>query len=182
MTATTARAEMAADGMRWGALALVCAAAMLNYMDRQALSLLKPELAAQFHWRDSEYAHINSGFQIATILSMLGVGWFVDRVGLRAGYAAGVAGWSLAQISHVLVATVTGFFSVRVALAVTEAVNLPAAVKTVATWFRGGDRSLALGIMNLAPNLGAVATPLLVPIIAVAWGWKAAFIATGALG
>ena len=94
----------------------------------------------------------------------------------------GVAGWSLAQISHVLVATVTGFFSVRVALAVTEAVNLPAAVKTVATWFRGGDRSLALGIMNLAPNLGAVATPLLVPIIAVAWGWKAAFIATGALG
>ncbi len=182
MTATTARAEMAADGMRWGALALVCAAAMLNYMDRQALSLLKPELAAQFHWRDSDYAHINSGFQIATILSMLGVGWFVDRVGLRAGYATGVAGWSLAQISHVLVTTVTGFFSVRVALAVTEAVNLPAAVKTVATWFRGGDRSLALGIMNLAPNLGAVATPLLVPIIAVAWGWKAAFIATGALG
>jgi ACS family hexuronate transporter-like MFS transporter len=176
------RADLAADGMRWGALALVCAAAMLNYMDRQALSLLKPELAMQFGWRDSDYAHINSGFQIATIVSMLGVGWFVDRVGVRAGYAAGVAGWSLAQISHVLVTTVTGFFSVRVALAVTEAVNLPAAVKTVATWFRGGDRSLALGIMNLAPNIGAVATPLLVPIIAVAWGWKAAFIATGALG
>lgn len=168
--------------MRWGALALVCAAAMLNYLDRQALSLLKPDLAMQFGWSDSDYAHINSGFQLATILSMLGVGWFVDRVGVRAGYAAGVAGWSLAQIAHVVVTTVAGFFSVRVALAVTEAVNLPAAVKTVATWFRGGERSLALGVMNLAPNIGAVATPLLVPVIALAWGWRAAFIATGALG
>src|SRR5262249_31211036 len=107
---------------------------------------------------------------------------FVDRAGLRAGYAAGVGGWSLAQMAHVAVTTVSGFFTVRVALAATEAVNLPAAVKTVATWFKGDDRSLALGLMNLAPNIGAVATPLLVPIIAVAWGWKAAFIATGALG
>lgn len=182
MKGTPVGAEAAADRMRWGALALVCAAAMLNYLDRQALSLLKPELAAQFQWSDVDYAHINSGFQLATIVAMLVVGWFVDRVGLRAGYAAGVGGWSLAQIAHVFVTSVAGFFSVRVALAVTEAVNLPAAVKTVATWFRGGDRSLALGIMNLAPNIGAVATPLLVPVIAVAWGWKAAFIATGALG
>ncbi len=182
MTSATERAPGAADGMRWAALALVCAAAMLNYLDRQALSLLKPDLAAQFGWSDVDYAHINSGFQIATIVSMLLVGWFVDRVGLRAGYAAGVGGWSLAQIGHVLVTTIAGFFTVRVALAVTEAVNLPAAVKTVATWFRGKDRSLALGVMNFAPNIGAVATPLIVPVIAVAFGWRAAFIATGALG
>ncbi|MBI1361340.1 MAG: MFS transporter [Alphaproteobacteria bacterium] len=168
--------------MRWAALALVCAAAMLNYLDRQALSLLKPDLAAQFNWSDVDYAHINSGFQIATIVSMLAVGWFVDRTGLRTGYAVGVGGWSLAQIAHVVVSTVAGFFTVRVALAVTEAVNLPAAVKTVATWFRGKDRSLALGVMNLAPNIGAVATPLIVPVIAVASGWRMAFIATGVLG
>jgi ACS family hexuronate transporter-like MFS transporter len=136
----------------------------------------------QFGWTDTDYAHINSGFQIATIASMLAVGWFVDRVGLRAGYAIGVGGWSIAQMTHVLVTTVTGFFSTRVALAAFEAINLPAAVKTVATWFRGDDRSLALGIMNLAPNIGAVATPLVVPLIAIAWGWKAAFIITGALG
>jgi ACS family hexuronate transporter-like MFS transporter len=85
-------------------------------------------------------------------------------------------------MTHVLVTTVTGFFATRLALGAFEAINLPAAVKTVGTWFRGDDRSLALGIMNLAPNIGAVATPLLVPLIAVAWGWKAAFILTGALG
>jgi MFS transporter, ACS family, aldohexuronate transporter len=164
------------------ALALVFGAAMLNYMDRQALALLKPELEAQFSWSESEYAHINSAFQLATIFSMLAVGWFVDRVGLRAGYAIGVGGWSLAQMTHVLVTTVTGFFSTRFALGVFEAVNLPAAVKTVGTWFRGDDRSFALGVMNFAPNVGAVATPLLVPVIALTWGWKTAFIITGALG
>lgn len=182
MTAIEARPYAAGDGLRWAALALVFGAAMLNYMDRQALALLKPQLADQFGWSDIDYAHINSGFQMATIASMLAVGWFVDRVGLRAGYAIGVGGWSIAQMSHVLVTTVTGFFTTRVALAAFEAINLPAAVKTVATWFRGDDRSLALGIMNLAPNIGAVATPLAVPVIAVAWGWQAAFIITGALG
>lgn len=181
MTAA-APAYTAADRFRWFALALVFGAAMLNYMDRQALALLKPQLEDVFGWSDADYAHINSGFQIATIASMLAVGWLVDRAGLRAGYALGVGGWSIAQMTHVAVTTVTGFFTVRVALAVFEAVNLPAAVKTVATWFRGDDRSLALGIMNLAPNIGAVMTPLLVPIIAVTWGWKAAFIITGALG
>jgi len=182
MTAIAARPYTAADGVRWAALALVFGAAMLNYMDRQALALLKPTLEVEFGWSDSDYAHINSGFQIATIASMLAVGWFVDRVGLRAGYAIGVGGWSFAQMSHVLVTTLTGFFTTRVALAAFEAINLPAAVKTVATWFRGDDRSIALGIMNLAPNIGAVATPLAVPLIAVMWGWKAAFIITGLLG
>ena len=182
MTAISARPYSAADGARWAALALVFGAAMLNYMDRQALALLKPELEAQFGWRESEYAHINSAFQIATIASMLAVGWFVDRAGLRIGYAIGVGGWSLAQMTHVLVTTVNGFFVTRFTLGAFETINLPAAVKTVGTWFRGDDRSLALGIMNLAPNIGMVATPLLVPLIALTWGWKAAFIITGALG
>jgi MFS transporter, ACS family, hexuronate transporter len=182
MTAVSERAYSAADAARWGALALVFGAAMLNYLDRQALSLLKQDLQAQFDWSEQEYAHINSGFQLATIGTMLAVGWFVDRVGLRAGYAFGVGGWSLAQMAHAIVSSVGGFFAVRLALGATEAVNLPAAVKTVATWFRRDDRSLALGIMNLAPNVGAVIAPFLVLSVATAWGWKSAFIATGAIG
>lgn len=170
------------SAFRWAALALVFSAAIINYLDRQAIALLKPTLEAEFNWSDIDYAHIVSGFQLATVLSILAVGWFVDRVGLRSGYALGMGGWSLAQMLHAVVTTVSGFFWVRVVLGVTEAVNTPAAVKTVATWFRGDDRSLALGIMNVAPNLGAVATPLIVPAIALAWGWKAAFIATGAIG
>jgi ACS family hexuronate transporter-like MFS transporter len=170
------------DRLRWAALALVFFAAMINYIDRQAIALLKPMLEQEFGWSDVDYAHIVSGFQLATVASIFLVGWFVDAVGLRLGYAIGVGGWSLAAMAHAFVTTVTGFFTVRVILGATEAVNTPAAVKTVATWFPGPDRSLALGIMNTAPNIGAVATPLIVPAIAIAMGWKMAFILTGAVG
>lgn len=182
MTPNAERTYAASDRLRWAALALVFTAAMINYIDRQAIALLKPMLEDEFGWSDLDYAHIVSGFQLATVCSIMAAGWFVDRVGLRAGYAIGVGAWSLAGMAHALVTTVAGFVGVRIALGVTEAVGTPAAVKTVATWFRGGDRSLALGIMNTAPNIGAVATPLIVPAIAVAFGWKIAFVITGAVG
>ena len=174
--------ENSRDRLRWIALILVFGAAMINYIDRQAIALLKPTLEVEFGWSDLDYAHIVSGFQLATAASMLVAGWFVDRLGLRVGYAIGVSAWSLAGIAHALVTSVAGFVGVRIALGVAEAVNTPAAVKTVATWFRGSDRSVALGIMNMAPNIGAVATPLIVPALAVALGWQMAFVATGALG
>lgn len=85
-------------------------------------------------------------------------------------------------MAHGLVSTVPGFFWVRAALGATEAINLPAAVKTVASWFRGEDRSLALGVMNAAPNVGAMLAPFVVAGLYLTWGWKAAFIATGAIG
>jgi len=178
----TMAAGAGGDRLRWAALALVFFAAMINYIDRQAIALLKPMLEDEFGWSDVDYAHIVSGFQLATVASIFLVGWFVDTVGLRVGYAIGVGGWSLAAMMHAFVTTVSGFFAVRVVLGVTEAVNTPAAVKTVATWFPGPDRSLALGVMNTAPNIGAVATPLIVPAIAIAMGWKMAFILTGAVG
>lgn len=170
------------DAARWAALALVFGAAMLNYIDRQAIALLKPILEDEFGWSDLDYAHIVSGFQLATVCSIMLAGWFVDRAGLRLGYALGVGAWSLAGVAHAFVSTVGGFVGARVALGVAEAVNTPAAVKSVATWFRGTDRSFALGVMNMAPNIGAVATPLIVPAIAIALGWQLAFIITGALG
>lgn len=176
------RTFSASDRLRWAALALVFTAGMINYIDRQAIALLKPTLEDEFGWSDLDYAHIVSAFQLATVCSIMAAGWFVDRLGLRWGYALGVGAWSLAGMAHALVTTVAGFVGIRIVLGVTEAVGTPAAVKTVATWFRGSDRSLALGIMNTAPNIGAVATPLIVPAIAVAMGWKAAFIITGAVG
>jgi ACS family hexuronate transporter-like MFS transporter len=170
------------DRLRWMALSLVFAAAMLNYIDRQAIALLKPTLETRFGWSDRDYAHIVSAFQLATVASIMLAGWFVDRVGLRAGYAVGVGAWSIAGIAHALVTSVTGFIGVRILLGAAEAVNTPAAVKSVTTWFRRDDRSIALGIMNMAPNIGAVATPLIVPALAVLLGWQAAFVIVGALG
>jgi ACS family hexuronate transporter-like MFS transporter len=155
---------------------------MINYIDRQTIALLKPMLETEFGWSDLDYAHIVSSFQLATVASIFAAGLFVDRLGVRAGYAAGVSAWSAIAMAHAWATSIPAFMGLRAALGATEAVNLPAAVKTVATWFDGRERSLALGIMNTAPNIGAIATPLMAPIIAVTLGWQAAFLVTGALG
>ncbi|TPG13153.1 MFS transporter [Sphingomonas oligophenolica] len=170
------------DRKRWIIVALVFVAIMLNYVDRQILALLKPTLETEFHWSDQDYANMLSAFQVAAAVAFLGTGWFIDRVGLKLGFALGVAVWSLAGMAHAIVGSVAGFITARVVLGGAESIGTPAAVKSAAVYFTQKERSIALGIGNTAPNIGAVVTPLVVPALAVAFGWRAAFLAAGALG
>jgi ACS family hexuronate transporter-like MFS transporter len=167
---------------RWSILALVFVAIMLNYVDRQILALLKPTLQAEFRWSDRDYAHMASAFQFAAAIAFLGTGWFIDRVGLRRGFGIGVALWSLAGMAHAFAATVTQFVAARAALGAAESIGTPAAVKAAATYFPARERSRALGIANTAPNFGAILTPLLIPALALAVGWRASFLIAGGLG
>ena len=171
-----------ANRARWALVALVFFATMLNYVDRQILALLKPTLEAEFHWSNADYANMLSAFQVAAACAFLGTGWFIDKVGLRLGYALGVGVWSLAGMAHAFATTVTGFIASRVVLGAAESIGTPASVKTAATYFAAKERSIALGIGNTAPNVGAIVTPLAIPAIAVAFGWKAAFLLAGGLG
>lgn len=163
-------------------IALIFVAIALNYVDRQVLALLKPTLEAQFDWSDRDYAMLGTAFQITAALSFLFVGWFVDRFGVRRALGWGVGLWSLAGIAHAFAATVSQFVMARIALAAAETVGTPAAVKSAAVYLPVKQRSFALGLGNTAPNIGAIVTPLLIPPFALAFGWKAAFIVTGALG
>ena len=166
---------------RW-IVAFVFVAIMLNYVDRQCLALLKPTLEAEFGWSDGDYANMGTAFQVATAFAFLGTGWFIDRVGLRRGFAAGVGLWSLAGMAHAFAAGVAGFIGARVVLGAAESIGTPAAVKTAATYFNHRERQVVLGIGNTAPNIGAILTPLAVPVLALALGWQATFLVTGALG
>jgi MFS transporter, ACS family, hexuronate transporter len=163
-------------------MGLIFFATALNYVDRQVLALLKPTLEAQFHWSNSDFANLGTAFQLATVLALFFIGWFVDRFGVRLAYGAAVALWSLAGIGHALSRTIAQFVAARVALAVTESVNTPAAVKAAAMYMPLAARSLSVGLINTAPNIGAILTPLVVPALALAYGWRAAFIVTGSLG
>ncbi|MGI4876281.1 MAG: MFS transporter [Janthinobacterium lividum] len=163
-------------------IVLLFVAITLNYVDRQVLALLKPTLEAEFHWSDQQFAHLGSTFQIAAAAALLFVGPFVDRVGVRRALGIGVAVWSLAGMAHAFASSVQQFVVARVALAAAESIGTPAAVKAAAVYLPLKQRSLALGIGNVAPNIGAVLTPLLIPPLALAFGWRAAFILTGALG
>ncbi|MDP9056951.1 MAG: MFS transporter [Pseudomonadota bacterium] len=166
----------------WGLVALLFAGSALNYVDRQVVALLKPTLEAHFHWNDRDYAHLGSAFQLASAAALLFVGVFVDRVGVRVAYAAAVIVWSFAGMGHALARTVEQFVAARVILAVGETVTTPAAVKASALYFTLEQRNQAIGIVNAAPNIGAILTPLIIPPLALAFGWQSAFWVTGGLG
>jgi len=167
---------------RYLLIGLIFFATALNYVDRQVLALLKPTLEAEFSWTDQEFAHLGSIFQLSAALSLFGVGWFVDRFGVRFAYGLAVAVWSLAGMAHALAASVQQFVIARAVLAAAESVNTPAAMKAAAVYLPLQARSMGIGVINTAPNIGAILTPLLIPPFALAFGWQAAFVVTGALG
>src|SRR2546422_951080 len=116
------------------------------------------------------------------VLGFLAAGRLFDRIGVRRGFAAAVVAWSLAAIAHAFARTTALFSAARALLGVAESANFPGAIKAVAEWFPKKERALATGIFNAGTNTGAIITPLLVPWIALTWGWQWAFIATGSLG
>jgi ACS family hexuronate transporter-like MFS transporter len=173
---------------RWRICALVFFATTINYLDRQVISLLKPFLESEgvfgadpAHY-ESVYANLVIVFQVAYASGMLLVGGIIDKFGTKIGYALSLFGWSLAAIGHAFAKTPFGFGVARAALGVPEAGNFPAAIKTTAEWFPKKERALATGIFNSGTNVGAIIAPLVVPWIAVTWGWQEAFIITGAIG
>ena len=165
---------------RWVICALLFCVCTVNYMDRQVLGLLKPDLSKTFGWTETQYALMAIFFQFAYAVGQLGFGSFMNWVGVKGAYAASVLFWSLAAMSHAICRTVGGFCGARLALGLGESGNFPAAIRVVTEWFPPKERSVATGIFNTGSNMGAIFAPLLVPLI-VAWfgGWHAAFITLG---
>ena len=187
---------------RWTICALLFFATTVNYLDRQVLSLLAPDLSREFGWTNTDYANITSVFQFAYAISMLFAGRFIDWIGTKRAFLIAIAIWSLGAIMHafaiplgsvlaVLAAlvgitavpvSIAGFMLSRAVLALGEAGNFPAAIKATAEYFPKKERSFATGIFNCGANVGAILAPLTVPWIAANWGWQAAFIAIGSIG
>ena len=164
---------------RWRICALLFCATTINYVDRQVLGVLAPQLQSIIGWNEIQYGYIVTAFQAAYALGLLGVGRFIDRFGTRVGYAVAIGVWSLAAMGHALVHTALGFGIARFVLGLGESGNFPAALKAVSEWFPRKERTLATGIFNAGSNVGAIVAPLMVPWIAVKLGWRFAFLFTG---
>jgi ACS family hexuronate transporter-like MFS transporter len=167
---------------RWTICALLFFATTINYIDRQILSLIKPILDEELGWTNKEFGIVNSAFQAAYGIGLIGFGWFVDRFGTKIGYAVSIAAWSLAAIAHAMVGSVKGFMYARIALGLGEGGNFPSAIKATALWFPKKERAFATSIFNSGTNVGAIVAPALVPLIALNWGWQWAFILAGIAG
>ena len=187
-TSGTERPEIAAAAervgrYRWVICALLFAATAINYVDRQMIGVLEPDyLRKEFHWTPGDYAQLVVYFQLAYAIGYLGFGKVVDWIGARLGYAAAVGVWTLFHVLHGGVTSVTQFALVRFGLGIGESGNFPAGVKAVTDWFPQKERALAIGLFNAGSNVGAILTPLIVPVIAINYGWRMAFVVTGILG
>lgn len=167
--------------VRWIVCALLFAAVALSYIDRLVLPVLKPELQARYNWSEQGYADLAIAFQAAYGIAYVLFGRFVDRVGAKIGYAVAVTLWTIGHVAHALFTSAGMMIFARIPLAIGEAGAFPAALAAANEWFPQRERALAIGIFNAGSNVGAILTPLIVPVIAVTFGWRMAFIATGAL-
>jgi len=162
--------------------ALLFFATTINYVDRQVLGILATPLQKELGWSESDYGFIATAFTGAYAVGLVVVGRLMDWLGTRKGFSLAIIFWSLAAMGHAFARSAFGFGVARFALGLGEAGNFPAAIKTVAEWFPKKERAFATGIFNSGSNVGAIVAPLIVPWIAISYGWQWAFIITGAVG
>jgi MFS transporter, ACS family, hexuronate transporter len=167
---------------RWRIIAFLFFATTINYIDRQIIGILAPTLQKAFHWSEKDYGLIITGFQFAYAIGLITMGNLLDTIGIKRGYSIAIIIWSIAGMFHAGARSVVSFVIARFTLGIGESANFPAAIKTVTEWFPKRERALATGIFNSGSNIGAMITPLIIPIVALKWGWKSAFLITGASG
>jgi ACS family hexuronate transporter-like MFS transporter len=167
---------------RWLMISLVFWATMINYLDRQTLSVAAPVLRDQFHMSNVEYSRILFAFMLAYTIMNGASGPIIDRLGTRLGYAACMAWWSAAALLHGLARGPLSLGVCRFLLGIGEAGNWPAGVKVVSEWFPEKERALASGLFNSGSSVGAILAPPIVAFVLLRLGWQAAFMMVGAAG
>jgi len=183
---------------RWRIVALLFFATTINYIDRNVLSftmidesfrktMLGLSDSATLTETDINrfkelMGYVDAAFKTAYALGFLLVGWFIDKVGTRIGFAWSIVVWSLAGVANAFVSSIRGLGLTRFMLGVGEAGNFPSAIKSVAEWFPKKERSFATGVLNAGTNVGVIATAFAVPYLTLHYGWRISFVATGMLG
>ena len=168
--------------LRWIIAGLLLAVTMINYTDRLTLSVLIGDVRKDLALSETDYSHLVSLFLAAYAVMYAVSGWVVDRVGTRAGFILFVGGWSIAQMLHGLAWNKWSLAGFRFLLGLMEPGSFPAAVKAVREWFPAGQRAIGVGIFNTGSALGAAVAAPLAATLGLRYGWRVAFVVTGALG
>ncbi len=161
---------------------MLFASTVINYIDRQTLSVLAPYLKQDYHWTYSDYATLVIGFRIAYALGQTLCGRFIDRVGTRRGLSISVLWYSLVSIATSLATGFRSFAAFRFLLGAGESANWPGATKAVSEWFPGRERALASALFDSGSSIGGAIAPFLILPIYLRWGWRPAFVIPGLLG
>jgi ACS family hexuronate transporter-like MFS transporter len=168
--------------LRWWIGGLLFASTVINYLDRQTLSLLAPYLKLEYHWTNSDYANIAIAFRVAYSIGQTGFGRLMDRIGTRRGLTLTVIWYSIVSMLTALANGFASFVGFRFFLGAGESANWPAATKAVSEWFPKRERALATAFFDTGSSIGGAIAPFLVLPIYFRWGWRPAFMIPGALG
>ena len=158
------------------------ASTVLNYMDRQTISLIREPISREFHLDEAGFGWVMSAFLLTYALFQLPAGYLVDRWDVRRTYAGAVAWWSLAGMAAAFSPTLGVLILFRALLGVGESFNWPCALRVTGLVLPPSDRSLGNGIFNSGAAVGAVVTPLIVTPMTIRYGWRTTFLVVGLLG
>ena len=170
------------SGMRWVIIGLIAVATVVNYIDRNALAVMWPEIASQIGATKSDYALLVTIFMLFYALGQFVFGKLFDAIGVRLGFALSIGFWSISIMLHALASSILSFSLFRAMLGMSEAGAWPGAVKANAEWFPAKERALAQGIFNAGASVGAIISAPLIAMIFLWLGWKGTFLLVGVLG
>jgi MFS transporter, ACS family, hexuronate transporter len=170
------------ENIRWRILALLFLATVINFVDRQTLSVVAPVLRDEFHMSNQQYGMIVAFFQFGMMLGEFPMGMLMERWGARRGFSFAIIWWSIASAMHGLANSVLQFSALRFWLGTGECGNFSGSTKVVAEWFPPKERALGVGIFNGGTMVGSIIAPPLVVWLAHVYGWRMAFVVPSALG
>src|ERR1700745_1007286 len=168
--------------LRWWIAALLFASTVINYIDRQTLSLLAPYLKQDYHWTNTDYANLVIAFRVAYSIGQTLCGRLVDRIGTKRGLTLSVLWYSIVSILTPLARGFYSFASLRFLLGAGESANWPGATKAVSEWFPKRERGLAAAFYDSGSSVGGAIAPFLLFAVFFGWGWRVAFVIPGVLG
>ena len=177
-----ANARKPIPSLRWWIGGLLFASTVINYIDRQTLSLLAPYLKLEYHWTNTDYANIAIAFRVAYSIGQTGFGKLMDRIGTRRGLTLSVIWYSVISMLTSLASGFYSFATFRFLLGTGESANWPAATKAVSEWFPKRERALATALFDSGSSIGGAVAPFVVLWIYFRWGWRPAFMVPGTLG
>lgn len=177
-----AAGRRAIHSLRWWIGGILFASTVINYIDRQTLSLLAPSLKHTYHWTNTDYANIVVGFRVAYCIGQTLCGRLMDRVGTKRGLSITVLWYSIVSILTPLARGFYSFLGIRFLLGAGESGNWPGATKAVSEWFPKQERALATAFFDSGSSIGGAIAPLIVLPIYFRWGMRPAFVIPGLLG
>ncbi|WP_149195862.1 MFS transporter [Luteimonas suaedae] len=170
------------SAVRWIIIGLISVATIVNYIDRNALAVMWPEIAGQIGATKEDYALLVTVFMLFYAAGQFGFGRLFDIIGVRLGFTLSVAVWSVSIALHAVASSILSFGVFRAMLGVSEAGAWPGAVKAIAEWFPSRERAFAQGIFNAGASLGSVVSAPLIALLFLSLGWKSTFVVIGVLG